>query len=168
MPDVKTLYDEDLVAWSEQQAEALRAAAHSVSNQQLDWDNLAEEIEDLSRRQREELASRISTVIEHLLKLAYSHADEPRHGWRQTVRRSRNEIGRILKSSPSLRREVPEVASSEAGHAIELALEDMNARGELSPALQQKLRAKTYLDLFDYTAEQILGDWFPPEPKPKP
>jgi hypothetical protein len=30
MPDLKTLYDEDFVAWSKQQAEALRAAARAV------------------------------------------------------------------------------------------------------------------------------------------
>ena len=30
----------------------------------------------------------------------------------------------------------------------------------------QALRSTTYLDLFIYTPEQILGDWFPPEPEP--
>jgi len=49
MPNVKTLYDEDLVAWSRQQAEALRSAARTDSNQQLDWENLAEEIESLGQ-----------------------------------------------------------------------------------------------------------------------
>jgi hypothetical protein len=42
----------------------------------------------------------------------------------------------------------------------------MDARGELSHSLQQTLKAKKYLDLFSHTPDQILGDWFPPEPRP--
>ncbi len=49
MTDLKTLYEEDTVAWSEQQAAALRAAARGGSNQPLDWENLAEEIEELGQ-----------------------------------------------------------------------------------------------------------------------
>jgi hypothetical protein len=52
MPDVKTLYDEDLVAWARRQAEALRSAARTGSTQQLDWENLAEEIESLGRPEK--------------------------------------------------------------------------------------------------------------------
>src|SRR5262249_61141493 len=111
---IKTLYDEDFLVWSRQQAKALRSAARGSSNQTLDWQNLAEEIEDLGKRERRELASRVSTIIEHLIKLARSPAKNPRRAWRQTVRRSRIEIGRILQQSPSLRNEVPHVAMAEA------------------------------------------------------
>jgi hypothetical protein len=38
MTDLKTLYETDTVAWSEQQAAALRAAARGGSNQPLDWE----------------------------------------------------------------------------------------------------------------------------------
>jgi Domain of unknown function DUF29 len=46
---ITTHYDEDFVAWSQQQAEALRAAARGGSNQVIDWQNLAEEIEGLGK-----------------------------------------------------------------------------------------------------------------------
>ena len=49
MADTRTLYEEDFVAWTEQQAEALRSAARGSTNQPLDWENLAEEIESLGR-----------------------------------------------------------------------------------------------------------------------
>ena len=66
----KTLYDEDFVAWSKQQAEALRAAARGGSNQQLDWENLAEEIEDLGKSLRSATAAAKSVrIIQHLVKL---------------------------------------------------------------------------------------------------
>jgi Domain of unknown function DUF29 len=75
--DVKTLYDQDLVAWSHQQAAALRAAARTGSNQLVDWENLAEEIEDLGRSQRAALRSQIRRIIRHLVKLEYSRATDP-------------------------------------------------------------------------------------------
>lgn len=56
MAEPKTLYQRDLLAWSRQQAEALRTAARTSSNQLLDWENLAEEIEDLGGRNGRPLA----------------------------------------------------------------------------------------------------------------
>jgi hypothetical protein len=64
--------------WAEAQAEGLRRAAEAGSNLPLDWYNLAEEIESLGRSQRRELRSRLATIIEHLLKLQFSPAMEPR------------------------------------------------------------------------------------------
>jgi hypothetical protein len=55
MTAVKSLYDEDFFAWSQQQA-------HGGSNYELDWENLAEEIEGLARSERRELASRLSLI----------------------------------------------------------------------------------------------------------
>ena len=84
MTKLKVLYEEDtFLAWSRNQAAALRAAAQDGSNQELDWENLAEEIEDLGKSQRLALRSRISTIIEHLVKLAHSPANDPRSGWQQ-------------------------------------------------------------------------------------
>jgi hypothetical protein len=165
MSETKTLYDEDFAVWLRQQAEALRSAAQDGSNQALDWENLAEEIEDLAKRERRELASRVSTIIEHLVKLARSPAKRPRSGWIRTVRRSRIEINRILEQSPSLRNDIPNLATHELKDAVELALEELAGRGEArrrrSPVSQTRPPAPT----FSYTPEQILGDWFPPEPK---
>ncbi len=43
MAEPKLLYDNDFLAWSKHQAEALRAAMRDGSNQNLDFGNLAEE-----------------------------------------------------------------------------------------------------------------------------
>src|SRR5471032_1260581 len=91
MSDVNTLHDEDFVAWSKQQAEALRAAARTGSNQMLDWANLAEEIEDLGASQRSPLHSQLRRIIQHLLKLENSPAAERRHGWIVSIADARNE-----------------------------------------------------------------------------
>ena len=67
MTALKTLYEEDTVAWAEQQAAALRAAARGGSNQALDWENLAEEIESLGAAQRSALGSHVMRIIQHLV-----------------------------------------------------------------------------------------------------
>ena len=100
------LYNQDLVLWSKQQARALRAAADAGWNAPIDWENVAEEIESLGRSERHALASHIALVIEHLLKLQVSPATEPARGWRDTMRRARGQIERMLEESPSLQREV--------------------------------------------------------------
>jgi hypothetical protein len=44
------LYDDDLLLWSERQAALLRRmAAGERVNDQVDWENVAEEIEDVGR-----------------------------------------------------------------------------------------------------------------------
>lgn len=163
MSEIKTLYDKDFVGWSKEQAEALRAAAHGATNQPIDWENVAEEIGDLGKSERRELGSRLSIVIEHLTKLAHSRSRNPLKGWRQTVRRQRAEIERILDGSPSLRREVPLLIEKEKKRTIELVIAELSERDELR-ASAAALRARSYADLCPYTPDQLLGDWFPDEP----
>jgi hypothetical protein len=103
MAELRSLYDQDFVAWSKQQAEALRTAARVGSNQSLDWENLAEEIEDLGKSARRELQSQIRRIVRHLLKLQHSPAKEPRRGWAESIVDARAEIEDLLEVSPSLR-----------------------------------------------------------------
>jgi hypothetical protein len=103
MSDVKSLHDEDFVAWSKDQAEAPRAEARRGSDQRLDWENLAEEIEDLGVSQKSALHSQLRGIIQHLLKLENSPAKEPRRGWRDSINDARVELDYLLETSPSLR-----------------------------------------------------------------
>src|SRR5260370_14225771 len=125
MMDMKRLYDEDFILWSKQQVEALRAAANGGSNQQLDWEHLAEEIEDLGNSLRLAVESQISRIIQHQVKLAHSPAVDPRKGWRRTIRQARAEIDRILQKNPSLRREGPHLIGDETQRAVGLAIRDL-------------------------------------------
>jgi hypothetical protein len=147
-----SLYDQDLVLWSETQARALRAAAGAGWNAPIDWENVAEEIESLGRSERHALASHIAVVIEHLLKLQVSPAQEPVRGWRDTIRRARREIERTLKDSPSLRREVPGIVADETGPARTLVLDNLRDYGE---------QPLTDINAISYTEAQVLGDWLP-------
>jgi hypothetical protein len=64
------LYDEDIVLWSERQGELLRrrAAGELVNEAELDWPNIAEEIEAVGNEQRFAVESLLVQAIVHRLK----------------------------------------------------------------------------------------------------
>jgi hypothetical protein len=57
-------YEEDFFAWTQEQAELLRAR----DARGLDWDNLADEIASMGRRHRRELETRLRLILHHLLR----------------------------------------------------------------------------------------------------
>ncbi|HEV2555843.1 MAG TPA: DUF29 domain-containing protein [Bosea sp. (in: a-proteobacteria)] len=71
-----TLYEDDIVSWSERQAQGIRELARTrpeLSNL-LDWENIAEEIETLGRSEWKAVASKLRVALEHILK-AYCDPD---------------------------------------------------------------------------------------------
>jgi Domain of unknown function DUF29 len=77
------LYEEDLYAWSEAQADLLRRRRFA----ELDLEHVVEETLDVGGSLYREVRSRIRTIIVHLLKLEHSAAAEPRAGCERTIRR---------------------------------------------------------------------------------
>ncbi len=145
-------YDTDLALWAEEQARALRDVGHAGTNLPIDWENVAEEIEALGKSQGRELASRIRTILVHLLKLQGSPATEPSAGWRETIQVQRNEIEAVLADSPSLRPTIPTVIDNELGKARRVAALALAGYGEQS---------RVDLGSLCYSADQVLEDWFP-------
>jgi hypothetical protein len=95
-------YDTDFALWVEDQVAALRAGRFG----DLDVTNLVEELESLTKRDRNEVLSRLTVVAVHLLKLTYQPQKASR-SWRNTIRIQSREIRKVLADSPSLRRELP-------------------------------------------------------------
>lgn len=75
----ETLYERDFYEWTREQSAALRTPGAN----NLDWENLAEEIEDLGASQLLTVFSYIRRIIEHLYKLADSQNPLPRNKWRR-------------------------------------------------------------------------------------
>jgi hypothetical protein len=63
-------YDSDILEWSERQAELLRrrAAGDLVNEAELDWPNIAEEIEDVGRSELHAVESLLVQALRHMLK----------------------------------------------------------------------------------------------------
>ena len=93
------LYDEDFYQWTVRNAELLR----SGRVREADLVNIAAEIEDMGKRERRELLSRLSILIMHLLKWQVQ-PDRRGNSWTATIRLQRKEIGDLLLEMPSLRR----------------------------------------------------------------
>ena len=76
-PRAKSIYDQDFYVWTEQQAELLRERRF----EELDLANLIEEVEGLGDTKKSAVLSNASVIIEHLLKLQHSPAQDPRRNW---------------------------------------------------------------------------------------
>jgi len=95
---MSNLYEDDIIAWSEQQAALLRRGQWS----ELDIDNIAEEIEDVGKSEKRELKSRLSVLTSHLLKWKYQPTRRT-HSWQNTIREQRAAIRQDIKKMPSLK-----------------------------------------------------------------
>src|SRR5687768_11627069 len=100
-----TLYDDDILLWSEQQAAVIRRLGRSnrVPNG-LDIENVAEEIESAGRPELAAVESFLQLVFVHLIKL-YVAPDEPlaRH-WRGEIFHFGSQARR--RYAPSMRRRI--------------------------------------------------------------
>jgi len=112
------LYETDFYAWTPEQNEKLRRLLDQRVNTDLDLENLAEEIESMGRSDRSQLETRLANLIEHLLKMAFSLAWEPRHQWRLLVTGQQFSINKLLRKNPSLRRELPEAFDDVYSRAV--------------------------------------------------
>lgn len=149
-------YDTDTLLWSERQADLLRRlAAGEQVNAQVDWENVAEEIDSVGRSQRIALASHVRVVLEHLMKLEASPATEPRRGWRGTVRRARLDIKELLDDSPSLRRTVGAIIARQLPDVREIVAEALADHSETPRVAVAGL---------SYDADAVLGGFFPADP----
>ena len=141
-------YEQDLYAWSQAQADLLRAGRFA----ELDLEHVIEEIEDLGGALKRSARNRIRTIVEHLLKLEHSPAKEPRAGWRATIRTQRVRLQDVL--TPTLRREAEsELADlyQDARGLAEGALRD-HGEGAAAEALPQTC---------PYSLDQIASGWLP-------
>ena len=98
--NLKQLHESDFNLWVEQIKEAIQ----NRDFENMDWDNLLDEIDDIGKSEKRALDSYMQRLIEHILKLKYWDVERERcrKGWMQEVTNFRNRINRILKKNPSL------------------------------------------------------------------
>jgi hypothetical protein len=101
-----TLYEEDILLWSEQQAAAIRKLGRTGRNvpNELDIENVAEEIESVGRSELAAVKSHIRLVFLHLIKLIVEAGSEAAPHWRGEIVAFHSEI--IGRYAPSMRQRI--------------------------------------------------------------
>jgi hypothetical protein len=139
------LYDTDFAEWSRQNAELLRSGRAS----EADLEHIAEEIEDLGRREKRILHNRLVRLIEHLLKWQY----QPEHrgsSWTRTIVIQRIAIARLLDANPSFLPGFAEVVTEAYADAVRVVSAVIRRPGSDFP------------ESCPFTIEQLLDDEYTP------
>jgi hypothetical protein len=147
-PTIRSLYDDDFYVWTEAQAELLRQRQFEA----LDLENLIEEVEALGRAEKSSVLNNASVIVEHLLKLQFSPAQEPRNVWRASVREHRRRLRRDL--TPRLRQILD----------AELPVLYAGVRDDTASLLrdyQEVAAAEALPATCPYIPDQITDDWWP-------
>jgi hypothetical protein len=139
------LYDSDILAWSERQSDLLRRmGAGERVNDQVDWANVAEEIEDMGNNVVRAVASHLVQAILHELKAeAWPQSREVPH-WRAEARLHRDEAREAYAPSMARRSE------------LEVASLYRRARRGL-PSLHDGTPPLKVPDMPNFTLEQLLA-----------
>lgn len=144
--DMEKLYDQDYVVWLEETARQIRHK--DIDN--LDWQHLLEEIEDLGKSQKNAVESYLRQLLKHLLLYQYrtEQRDYCGNGWLDEIDNFRNELEILIRSK---------TLSNYAASIFELTYQKAR-RSALN---------KTKLDIFPdqcpYTLEQALDVEYIPE-----
>jgi hypothetical protein len=143
MPRNAPAYEDDFVAWLEDQAQHARRQ----EIESLDLENIAEELEGMARGDRREIRNRLIVLLVHLLK----HKFQPRsRGWRATIAEQRQRIATVIDDSPSLQ---PFPAS-----IINRCYADARSQA----ALETSLSAGDFPETCPFSVEQALDpNWLP-------
>jgi Domain of unknown function DUF29 len=99
-------YDTDILLWSEHQAALLRrrAAGELVNEAEMDWPNIAEEIEDVGRSQLHAVESLLVQALRHMLKAEAWPLSRDAPSWRADAIDFRRQARR--RFVPSMRQRI--------------------------------------------------------------
>jgi hypothetical protein len=81
------LYDEDILLWSEEQAELIRRLGRTRRDlpNELDIENVAEEVESVGRSELAAVESYIELILSHLIKLSTEGDSDAARHWRAEI-----------------------------------------------------------------------------------
>jgi hypothetical protein len=112
---------DDFYTWAFEQAKALRARR----TESLDWENLAEELEDMARSEKRALQSHLEGVLTHLLKWKFQPSRRSK-SWEASIKIGRLEFRESLDDNPGLKSKLDELTRSAYLKARIRAAAEMN------------------------------------------
>jgi hypothetical protein len=118
----EVLYDCDFARWCSESARLLREGRFA----EADMRHIAEEIEDMGKRDRREAVSHMHNLLKHLLKWRLQ-ADRRSASWQQSIVNARRELQRIFADSRSIEYYVLEHLETIYSEAAEDAILEMGS-----------------------------------------
>ncbi len=140
------LYDQDFAAWTAETARLIRSGRIA----EVDLEHVAEEIEDMGKRDSREVKSRLTVLLVHLLKWNLQPQRRSR-SWSSTIATQRREMNDIFSQSPSLRDRIPGTLARVYRDAVHAAV------------IETGLSAKRFPLDCPFGVEEILDRDFLPE-----
>jgi hypothetical protein len=130
-----TLYDDDILLWSEQQAEVIRRLGRvGRAPNDLDVENVAEEIESVGRSELAAVESYIELILLHLIKLAIEPDAESSRHWQSEIVGFASRLQR--RYAPSMQQRID--MDREWRSALRQATLAYGARGEPTAGLPSR------------------------------
>jgi hypothetical protein len=160
--DDNNLHDQDIYAWTEQQADALRQLSRLRNDlpRALDLPNLAEEIEDLGISELNAVRSYIRLILVHLIKAISAPEAAPLAHWQEEVVNWQSEVLQRITPAMKTRIDMPRIwqaALRQSGKALKAhgrdlpqGLAGLGAEGDCPVALDD-------LCSEDFDFERILA-----------
>ncbi|MGI0479663.1 DUF29 domain-containing protein [Geminocystis sp. CENA526] len=142
------LYDTDYNLWVLETVKQLQ----NRDLDSLDWENLIEEVLDLSERKRRKITSLLMKLIEHLLILQYWECEKERNRghWEREILNFRLQIIEELEDSPSL------------NNYLNSKFPDCYQKGRKLASKHSQLSLNTFPQKSIASLEQILDEnWLP-------
>ena len=117
-------YETDFYGWTQQQAMLLKNGQFNLA----DLMNIIEEIESMGRSEKRELQSRLTVLLQHLLKWKFQPSRQSK-SWQLSIVEQRIQFIEVLNENPSLKSYLPAIlidayrlavvkAAKETGHSI--------------------------------------------------
>jgi hypothetical protein len=136
---------EDFYTWALETADAIRDGRFDG----VDWEAVAEELEDMGRSERRALESRLEVLLAHLITWQYQPEGRS-SSWTGTLKEQRRKAARLLRQNPGLKPLLGELISDAYSAATALAERDTG------------MDESRFATVCPWTAEQILDEAFFP------
>jgi hypothetical protein len=141
-----TSHESDFYTWALESADAIRQGRFDG----VDWDAVADELEDMGRSERRALENRFEVMLAHLIKWRFQH-EHRSTSWTGTIKEQRRKAARLLRQNPGLKSLFPELISD--------AYESARALAERDTGIDEA----NFPPSCPWTVEQILDEDYWPE-----
>lgn len=141
--NIEQLYQEDYSLWIEQTTQQLRER----NADSLDWQHLAEEIEDLGKELKHKVDSYLKQLLIHLLLYQYWTEEKERCGigWRIEINNFRDELEWLFESKNLY-------------NYFLTRIELIYIKARRQAILKTQLNEQTFPKICPFSVEQILTD----------